>query len=107
MPTQKKSDIDDIMSRKIGNAKGDGTQPDDGWFVGSGTSAAAAQVAGGAALLLCKNPNLTPAQIKDVLEQTAIDVVNGKSATNQTAGIGKDKPTGYGLINLEVAVSKV
>ncbi len=107
MPTQKKSFTDDAMSRDIGpRDRGDGSPPDDGWFVGSGTSAAAAQVAGGAALLLSKNKNLKPADIKNILETTAADVAYGRSATNQRASPGKDEATGYGLINLDAAVSK-
>jgi subtilisin family serine protease len=43
-----------------GNA-GDGTPPNDGWSLFSGTSAAAPQIAGAAAVLLSAKPKLTPA----------------------------------------------
>jgi subtilisin family serine protease len=54
--------------------EGDGTLTNDGWALFSGTSAAAPQVAGAAALLLGAKPQLTPAQVADCLTHTAIDV---------------------------------
>jgi hypothetical protein len=57
----------------------DGTTAVDGWAPFSGTSAAAPQIAGVCALLKAKNPNLTPIEIKEILQKTAIKVLKGKS----------------------------
>lgn len=63
-----------------------------------GTSWAAPQVAGIVALMLRVNPDLTPAQVKYMIEVTATDPVLG------TSYIGYDRITGYGLVNAEKAV---
>ncbi len=60
----------------------------------SGTSFAAPQVAGAAALLLSANPNYTPFQIRDLLQKTAKDV--GVS--------GRDNQFGHGLIDVNAAI---
>ena len=52
----------------------DGTLEGDGWVVGSGTSSAAAEIAGGVALLINANNGLTPLKplgIKEILKKTA------------------------------------
>ncbi len=108
MPTEAGSCIDQTYNLR----SNDKTRADDGWFVASGTSAAAAQVAGGAALLLSAKPGLSPAEIKTVLMETATDVTVGTSGGNEQAGRGVDPlhpvgGTGAGLINLEAAVDKV
>jgi len=59
-----------------------------------GTSMAAPHVAGAAALLLEENPSLTPAQVKDVLEQSADDL----------GAAGWDNIYGWGRINVERAL---
>ena len=59
-----------------------------------GTSMAAPHVAGAAALLLEENPSLTPAQVKDVLEQSADDL----------GAAGWDNIYGWGRINIERAL---
>ena len=59
-----------------------------------GTSMAAPHVAGAAALLLEENPSLTPAQVKDVLEQSADDL----------GAVGWDNIYGWGRINVERAL---
>jgi hypothetical protein len=59
-----------------------------------GTSAAAASVAGVAALLLSINPSLSPAQVSSALGQTAINI---GSAPNFLAG--------YGLVQTKPAVA--
>lgn len=94
----------------IGGAPFDGTDPDDGWAVFSGTSAAAPQVAAVCALLLQKNPNLTPAEIKALLMRTAIDVREGHASPSSdvegkgvAAGPGMDGATGAGLVNAYAA----
>lgn len=61
-----------------------------------GTSAAAPHLAGLAALMLDANPSLTPAQIEQALEQTAIDMDDPDVAGFQT---GFDAATGWGLVN--------
>jgi subtilisin family serine protease len=77
----------------------DETGPTDSWGVFSGTSAAAPQVAGIAALLLQKKPTLTPAQVKATLRAHARDVTNGRSAMGEPAGPGPDNATGTGLVD--------
>ena len=78
----------------------------EGWGVFSGTSAAAPQLAGVCALLLSKNPGLTPSDLKSVLRASARDVVLGaaNAASNENrggmpAGTGADGATGAGLVD--------
>jgi subtilisin family serine protease len=88
----------------------DGTRADDGWALFSGTSAAAPQLAGAAAVLLSAKPGLKPAQVIDALSRTAIDVVVGRSFPqryNNPATPGPDLATGAGLINLGEALKFV
>ncbi|MFP5390900.1 MAG: S8 family serine peptidase [Gammaproteobacteria bacterium] len=92
------------------NAAHDGTAPDDGWAVFSGTSAAAPQIAAVCALLLQKNPRLTPAEIKALLARTAIDVREGSASPSSDpegvgikAGPGFDGATGAGLVDAYAA----
>ncbi|MFB9268475.1 S8 family serine peptidase [Bradyrhizobium erythrophlei] len=59
------------------DGQGDGTAPDDGWGVFSGTSAAAPQLAGVCALLVEKNPGLSPSDAKAILRRTARSVIRG------------------------------
>ena len=61
----------------VSRAIGDSTQPNDGWGVFSGTSAAAPQLAGACALLLQRNPRLSPVDIRQALIQSARPVVYG------------------------------
>ena len=85
----------------------DGTPPNDGWALFSGTSAAAPQLAGAAAVLLGLKPKLTPAQIIEALCKTAIDITTGSCHPrfNNAAIVGQDKATGFGLVNLAEAVA--
>ena len=59
-----------------------------------GTSAASASLAGVAALMLSANPNLTPAQVERIMEQTALPMTN--SAVS-----------GAGLVQVDLAVADV
>lgn len=63
----------------------------------SGTSAACPQVAGVAALLLSIRPDLTAAEVKDVLQRTATDL----------GATGYDTTYGYGLLNAYAAVNEI
>ncbi|MCK4790949.1 MAG: S8 family serine peptidase [Desulfobacteraceae bacterium] len=99
----------------------DGTAPDDGWCVISGTSAAAPQIAGVCALLKQKNPGLSPADIKSVILRTARDVTTGEANKHSNpvksgskvkhvpiqASKGPDGATGYGLIDAYAAWKQV
>jgi subtilisin family serine protease len=99
-------DMEESRPDERGNP-GDGTPPNDGWALFSGTSAAAPQIAGVAALLLSANPKLTPAQIKEALTKTAIDVTSGRCHPrfNFSAGPGPDLATGAGLVNAAEALN--
>lgn len=84
----------------------DSTQPDDGWGVFSGTSAAAPQLAGLCALILQINPMLSPGAIKALLRRTARDVTKGNAnPASDPAGVGlaanegEDGATGAGLVD--------
>src|SRR5579872_1556378 len=57
-----------------------------------GTSAASASLAGVAALILAANPDLTPAQVEAIMEQTALSIGNSNYA-------------GAGLVQVDAAVA--
>lgn len=61
----------------------------------SGTSMASPHTAGVAALILSANPNLTPAQVRTVLQTTSDDL----------GTLGKDTVFGYGLVDAQEAVA--
>ncbi|MFU8842893.1 MAG: S8 family serine peptidase [Bacteroidales bacterium] len=68
-----------------------------GYTFMSGTSMATPGVAGVMALLLSKNPNLTPAQISEALEMTSVDL-----------GVtGKDNTYGAGRVNALAAINYI
>jgi len=108
LPVQPRDEID------TGNAggifpDGDQTAPDDGWAAFSGTSAAAPQLAGVAALIKQVAPSMSPALLKAMLTYTARDVVDGVSSGTKLnpslpAGPGPDEATGGGLVDAYVAV---
>jgi subtilisin family serine protease len=106
LPIPPGCDIDRETSEPA-DGRGDGTRIDDGWGVFSGTSAAAPQIAGVCALLLEKNPGLTPSDVKAILRRTARDVLAGSAnpassddmQTPQQAGPGDDGATGAGLVD--------
>jgi len=68
--------------------------PDHRYYEGWGTSAASAFVSGAAALIKAAHPGLTPAQIKQLLEDTA---------RNPPAG-GRDDSRGFGFIDPAAAL---
>ncbi|HUR69689.1 MAG TPA: S8 family serine peptidase [Candidatus Thermoplasmatota archaeon] len=66
------------------------------YTVMNGTSMAAPQVAGAAALLLDAHPELTPADVQVLLQRTAVDL--GAS--------GADDDTGYGMLDVAAALAE-
>jgi hypothetical protein len=86
---------------------GDETTAIDGWGAFSGTSAAAPQLAGAAALVKQACPGLNPAQVRDILKVTARDVTSGNCSTStggSAAIVGPDNATGNGLVDAYKAV---
>ena len=81
----------------------DETAPDDGWAAFSGTSAAAPQLAGVAALMKQACNRITPAQIRSMMKSTATDVTTGTNANGNIAGVGYDLATGAGLVDANKA----
>lgn len=70
----------------------------------AGTSAAAPHVAGIASLLLQAEPILQPADIKDILNKTAVDITQVNNNTRNSLPTGFDFDSGYGLVNAEAAI---
>ncbi|MFF8969325.1 type VII secretion-associated serine protease mycosin [Streptomyces sp. NPDC014995] len=68
--------------------------PDHKYYEGWGTSAAAAFVSGAVALVKAAHPGLTPAQIKNLLEDTARNAPTG----------GRDDSRGFGFIDPAAAI---
>lgn len=99
----------DQLDRSIAGGthpNGDETTSTDGWAAFSGTSAAAPQVAGAAALIKQACARLTPSQVKDILMKTAKDVTAGRNHPNfnNAARRGPDTATGNGLVDANRAV---
>lgn len=101
--------IDVDRAAPFGDDPADGTTADDGWALFSGTSAAAPQIAGAAAVLLGAKPELTPAEVRDALTRTAKDVVRGVSNApfDSAAAQGLDPATGAGLVDVWAALAAV
>jgi subtilisin family serine protease len=92
----------------------DGTTKSDGWGLFSGTSAAAPQLAAVCALLLEKDPSLTPSDLKAVLKRTSRDVSTGSAnpasdpkGKGINAAVGIDGATGAGLVDAFAAFNQV
>ncbi|MCK8436148.1 type VII secretion-associated serine protease mycosin [Streptomyces sp. D2-8] len=68
--------------------------PDHKYYEGWGTSAAAAFVSGAAALVKAAHPDLAPAQIKSLLEDTARNAPSG----------GRDDSRGFGFVDPAAAI---
>jgi len=89
---------------------GDETASNDGWAAFSGTSAAAPQLAGVAALIKQACSRLSPKKIRTIMMKTARDVTSGKcNGTALTPGgvssvVGPDASTGNGLVDAHKAV---
>ena len=67
---------------------------EDGYLILSGTSMASPVITAVAALVQAANPDLSPAEVKDILCGTATDLHTAK----------KDAESGWGLVNAEAAV---
>jgi subtilisin family serine protease len=108
LPVEPNDEIDRDLGNGLNHPDGDETPANDGWAAISGTSAAAPQLAGAAALVREACPRLTPAQVKDVLMSTARDVTAGRCSPrpgqNHPAGPGPDLATGTGLVDAARAV---
>ncbi len=75
-----------------------------------GTSAAAASLAGVAALILSANPTLTPAQVEQILEETALPMadpaVSGAGLVQVDAAVQAATPTNINVSSFIVAVQQ-
>lgn len=70
--------------------------PDRKYYEGWGTSAASAFVSGAVALVRAAHPNLAPAQIKELLEDTARNSPSG----------GRDDSRGFGFVDPAAAIKQ-
>jgi hypothetical protein len=107
LPLQPGSEIDTSLATGGPHPNSDETAANDGWAAISGTSAAAPQLAGTAALIKQACPALDPAAVRDIMVRTAIDVTTGNSNTTSggaAAGPGTDLATGAGLVDANAAV---
>jgi subtilisin family serine protease len=106
LPLQAGDQIDVALGNGSAHPDGDETAANDGWAAFSGTSAAAPQVAGVCALVKQVNPQLTPAQVREVLCRTARDVAGGSNHPQHghQAVPGFDLATGHGLADAHRAV---
>ena len=99
---------DGIDSSRAGGSHppDDETDPNDGWSAFSGTSAAAPQLAGVAALMKQACGRISPTQIRSMMMTTATDVTQGNNHPNfnNPAGPGYDLATGAGLVDANRAV---
>jgi subtilisin family serine protease len=106
LPIEAGDDIDVQLSGGT-HPNGDETTNSDGWGAFSGTSAAAPQLAGAAALVKQACPHLKPAEICNILKKSARDVTTGNCNTSSggnPATVGPDTATGNGLVDAHKAV---
>lgn len=106
LPVPPESEMD-ISQAGFPGSPNDGTADNDGWARFSGTSAAAPQIAGAAAILLSAKPSLTPAEVAETLSLSARDVRRGRCSPifDLPAGPGRDAATGCGLVNVAAALA--
>jgi subtilisin family serine protease len=109
LPVSPRCDIDVEEAQPDLGDTPDGTGQDDGWALFSGTSAAAPQLAGVAAMLLGAKNDLTPPQVIEAMSTTAIDVRAGRCHPrfDNPAQPGADLATGAGLVNTRGALEYV
>jgi subtilisin family serine protease len=85
----------------------DETASNDGWSVFSGTSAAAPQLAGAAALVKQACSRLAPSRVRYILMRSARDITAGNCSPGTGANpatVGPDTATGNGLVDAHKAV---
>ena len=112
LPVQPGCEIDvENAASGVEFPQGDQTAPDDGWAAFSGTSAAAPQVAGAAALIKQAYPWLVPAEIRFLLQNAATPVAMGTSSPVDGLHLGLPAmpgplgACGSGLVNIAAAVA--
>ena len=90
---------------------GDETTTSDGWCAASGTSSATPQTAGVVALMLQRaqqtGRTLSPADVKSILEQTAVPVTRGRNAFGFPAAGHPNVAVGFGLVDAGAATAAV
>ena len=107
LPLQPGDSIDVDLATSGTFPNGDETASNDGWAAISGTSAAAPQLAGVAALIRQACPQLTPDSVRSIMKSTARDVTTGtcNPSTGGNAAVpGPDLATGNGLVDANRAV---
>lgn len=93
-------------------AANDGTRLDDGWIYASGTSAAAAHVAGVVALVNqsarhLRGQRLTPLQMKKLLMASATPVTRGRNAMGVPAADPNRRACGAGFVHARRAIERL
>lgn len=112
LPVEPKDQIDSTPWNQGGlqggvHPQGDETTKSDGWAAFSGTSAAAPQLAGAAALIKQTCARLNPADVKSLLMKGARDVTAGNCSPSTGANpatVGPDTATGNGLVDAHKSV---
>jgi subtilisin family serine protease len=89
-----------VENRTTDNVGGDGASPSDYYDVFNGTSSSTPIVAGACGLILSVNPDLTAADVRNILQQTA-----DKVGQFPYTGSRNDR-MGYGRLNVEAAVDE-
>lgn len=110
MPTQPGNTMDTLNGGPA-HPYQDGSTTNDGWVGASGTSSAAPQIAGVAALMIQaarhKGVALPPARVRSLLENTAQAVTQGQNAMGLSAHGHPNIATGWGLVDATAAVAAV
>lgn len=75
---------------------------DDTYYLASGTSMASPHVVGVAAWLRSASPGLTPEKVKEIIEQSADDIIDPYGVGWNLPG--RDQHSGYGRVNLDGAL---
>lgn len=80
------------------------------WVTGSGTSSAVPQTSGVAGLMLTVEPRLSHTEVQFAMMLTAHDLIynrdnDGDAVFDEIAGTGRDYYTGYGLVDMGLAVA--